>query len=146
MNHTIAYKRSKNLGDMLIRAKVSHRRRLTRPTNGFFACNRPCNLCAYGYHDSEHTCKRTGESWAINSRIDCVTTNVVYKLSCLKCDNFTYIGETSRRFCDRVAEHMGYISQKKLNHPVGKHFNLQGHQKTDLLPMTIRSYHRVIIL
>ena len=46
-----------------------------------------------------------------------------------------YIGETQRRFCDRLQDHRGYITQKKLDHPIGNHFNRKGHKVTDLLPI-----------
>ena len=41
------------------------------------------------------------------------------------------------RFCDRVQEHRGYITQKKLNHPVGSHFNKRGHSVADIQPLAI---------
>ena len=55
---------------------------------------------------------------------------------CRKCD-WIYIGETHRRFADRLQEHRGYITQKKLDHPTGAHFNSRGHQPSDLLPLAI---------
>ena len=48
-----------------------------------------------------------------------------------------YIGETGRRFCDRLADHRGYVSRKDLKHPIGLHFNQDGHHVTDMIPLPI---------
>ena len=122
----VAYKRHKNLGDILVKAKVYSKRRSERSKNGFGPCQRVCTLCKTNIKTSTHSCNRTGRRWDIKSPINCVTDNVIYKLLCRKCPDFLYIGETKRRFCDRVQEHRGAISQKKTDHPVGAHFNQEG--------------------
>ena len=48
-----------------------------------------------------------------------------------------YVGETSRKFHVRVSEHKGYVTQRKLDHPIGEHFNSPGHHYTDMLPIAI---------
>ena len=133
----IAYKRSRNLNDILVRAKVTTGRKSQRKPGGYSLCKRLCKACILGERASTHKCYRTNQEWQITAPINCQTDNVIYKLSCRKCPNFVYIGETCRRFCDRLAEHRGYISQKKLHHPVGFHFNQKGHNVTDLLPIAI---------
>ena len=55
---------------------------------------------------------------------------------CKKCPSFCYIGETRKRFRDRMEQHRGSITQKKDN-PVGNHFNKPGHSVADLLPVAI---------
>ena len=77
----------------------------------------------------------------IAAPISCVTDIVIYKLSSRKCPHFVYIGETQRRFCDRLQDHRGCITQKKLDHPIGEHFNRKGHKVTDLLPI---AFERVL--
>ena len=136
----VAYKRSKNLSDILVRAKVSNRRKSRRKLGGFAPCGRLCVACCFCKKANTHSCHKTGETWNISAPIDCQTTNVVYKLSCHKCPEWVYVGETSRRFCDRLQEHRGYIRQKKLN-AVGVHFNSKGHSLTDLLPL---AFERVL--
>ena len=86
---------------------------------------------------TSHKCHRSGESWKITAPLDCESTNVIYKLACRKCREFVYIGETKRKFCQRLADHRGYIERKVLNHPVGNHFNQPGHDVTDLIPLPI---------
>ena len=132
----VAYKRARNLGEILVRAKVSTTRKSSRKSNGYTLCKRLCKGCILSKRATKHSCPRTKKQWDIAAPITCQTTNVIYKLSCRKCD-WIYIGETHRRFADRLQEHRGYITQKKLDHPTGAHFNSRGHQPSDLLPLAI---------
>lgn len=77
------------------------------------------------------------KEWKINAAIDCQTTNILYKLSCRRCPPWAYIGVTSRRFTDFIAEHRSYVCKKLPNHPVGQHFNARGHDITDLIAIPI---------
>ena len=124
----VAYRRAKNLKDHLVRAKISSKRRSARLRNGYAPCKRPCKNCLFSTPTTTHTCYRTKKTWNITAPINCNTENVIYKITCKKCPDFCYIGETKRRFRDRMAEHRGYITQKKDNNPIGKHF-LTGHGK-----------------
>ena len=62
---------------------------------------------------------------------------MIYKLSCTKCIDWVYIGETGRRFRDRFQEHRGYVSQKNLSQPTGEHLNKPGHTVDNILPTII---------
>ena len=44
-------------------------------------------------------------------------------------------------FCDRLAYHRGYVSRKVLNHPIGRHFNKEGHCITDMIPIPIEKVY-----
>ena len=62
----------------------------------------------------------------------CVRSNIVYQYKCGIC-NSKYIGETSRHFNTRVAEHMGVSPRTgapmaKVNSNVYNHFLESGHQ------------------
>ena len=86
-----------------------------------------------------HKCNRTKETYRISTPVTCTSDNVVYRITCKKdqCKNFVYIGQTSRRFCDRFGEHKGYVSEKYLNQVCGEHFNKIGHSKADMLPVIL---------
>ena len=127
----VAYRRSKNLRDMLVRAKLA-KRKCTRHTGGFFPCRRFCELCKMSGKHTSHTNKVTGQTWSINSKITCLTTNVVYKVLCRKCEDWFYIGETGRRLCDRAENHRGYANRRDDQNPVGRHFSLPGHDARDI--------------
>ena len=135
----VAYRRAKNLKDHLVKAKISSKRKSTRLKNGYGPCKGGCRLCWLSTSTTTHTCQRSKQSWNITAPINCNTQNVIYKLTCRKHPEFCYIGETKRRLRDRIQEHRGYITQKKVNHPIGKHF-ATGHGKNpvaDLQPIGI---------
>ena len=139
MPSMVAYKRPQNLRDILIRAKTNipaQIRSSNRSHNGFTHCGRMCYACIQCDRATHHKCNRTGTIWEISNPINCLTTNVIYKLSCRKCGWFVYIGETERRFCDRLTDHRGYVT-RKVNNAIGEHFNLPGHDLTDMIPLPI---------
>ena len=134
----VAYKRSKSLRDLLIRANFPILRRSRRQKKGFNLCQKVCLLCRYADETAKHSCKKTKETWDITSRVNCQTENVIYKIGCrVKNCKFEYIGETKRRFRERVTEHRGYVTNKKLDQPTGEHFNTKGHSLADMLPVII---------
>ena len=131
----VAYRRSKNLRDMLIRAKlppmVKTSKRQADRKIGFRSCSWQCPVCPFAKETQQHTNSKTGQSWKICSPLDCQSKNIIYKISCEKCD-FVYIGETRRRLQDRAAEHKGYVTRPVLSQPVGEHFNSRGHSLADM--------------
>ena len=84
-----------------------------------------------------HKCNKTQKSYKINNPVTCTTKNVIYKISCKRCPDFVYIGETKRRFCDRFSDHRSYVGRKDFAQVCGKHFNKKGHKKSDMLPNII---------
>ena len=112
-----------------------------RQTGGFYPCQRFCAVCQISGKHTTHEDKKTDVVWHINRRIDCLTTNVVYKIWCNICDDFLYIGMTTRRFCDRVQEHRSYIyaaiSGKAIDKPTGIHFSQPGHDARNMIAIAI---------
>ena len=133
----VAYRRPKNLKEILVRAKISTKRKSRRLKNGCRPCSKACQLCWHIQTTTTHECKRTGAKWTINAPINCETSNVIYKLSCKKCGPFCYLGETLRKLKDRIADHRGYINRKKLDQVTGGHFNLPGHSLADFVVVGI---------
>ena len=65
----------------------------------------------------------------------CIRSNVVYKYKCRNCDS-TYIGETTRHYKTRVAEHMGVspftgAPMAKVTSHIYDHFWKTGHSIVD---------------
>ncbi len=137
----VAYKRGKNLRDLLVRTKVCTLRKSNRRIDGYSRCDRgffhQCATCSLIPKNGikTHQCNKTKETFRIDSRVNCVTTNVIYQITCKKpkCKDFVYIGQTKRRF----PEHKGYVSQKKLEQVCGEHFNKPGHSQLDMLPIIL---------
>ena len=145
----VAYKRTQNLKDLLVRAKVSSKRRSSRKQCGFFRCGRGFfNMCVTCRLIPEsgiktHRCHKTGKTYKITSPVTCLSENVIYKISCKKpkCQDFAYIGQTKRRFCDRLNNHRSYVSEKKLEQQCGAHFNQKGHTQEDMLPTILEQVY-----
>ena len=128
----VCYKRFKNLRDILIKAKVNVQRRSKRKRTGYKMCGESggaCYMCTLCRESTTHKSPHSGETWEINSPIDCDTKNIIYKLECTQCPKFLYIGETSRRAKDRYYGHRSNILRKQLDTPAGHHFNLPKHNE-----------------
>ena len=136
----ICWKRPKNLREYLIRAKLPSaetNRKSKRPKNGFRHCGRDCTMCKFSPKFSDHIISSvTKERIPIVSNLNCLSMNVIYCVTCTKqsgdCKSKPqYIGQTSRRVCDRFSEHRNSIKQDSQK-PVGKHFASKGHKQCDM--------------
>ena len=146
----IAYRRSKNLRDHLIRAKISSKRKSTRLKNGCGPCNEACQTCWVIKRTTTHSTKRTKKKWKINAPINCKTSNVIYHLGCKKgCKVFEegYQGETRRQLRARINEHRAGIREafkrKDYNHQVYGHF-VKGHGKNPEAYLEVIGIERVL--
>ena len=61
--------------------------------------------------------------------LSCSTTNVIYLISCAKCDQ-QYVGETKRKVSEWLSGHRSSI-KKHANTFIARHFNLPGHTMDD---------------
>jgi hypothetical protein len=129
-----AFKKQKNLRDLLIRAKVPEPPRSypQRQMRGMSKSCMACTACPYIKHRSKVKIKEHLD-WNINKNVSCNSFNVIYMLECDK-DNCKqkYIGETGRIFKFRLDEHRGYINNKNESQATGAHFNLPGHSLANL--------------
>ena len=77
----------------------------------------------------------TGEEIQIRGKLTCHSENVLYLGTCTKADRTCpdmpqYLGETQRRAMDRLADHVGTVTQEchvNTRTPVGQHFRSAGH-------------------
>ena len=69
-----------------------------------------------------------------NNYISCEISNVVYCITCNKCKD-QYVGETIRKFRDRIYEHKYSVRINSANKstPVSLHFNKRGHKISDMM-------------
>ena len=66
-----------------------------------------------------------------NCNLSCSTSNLVYLITCSKCDN-QYVGETKQKLSKRLSGHRSAI-KKHANKFIAKHFNQPGHSVADIL-------------
>ncbi len=99
-------------------------------TTGFVACKaRNCNTCNRALGEKVFSGSYVGKKYPILvSKIDeiisCNMRNVVYLLTCNKC-NFKYVGETGQLFKRRMGQHIGSIRSNNGRgcFNITKHFN-----------------------
>ena len=76
--------------------------------------------------------KISGPEWSIKifDRFTCISSNVVYYITCLYFKKL-YICETGRRLGDRFREHLRDVEKddKDASKPVARHFNVPHHTK-----------------
>ena len=139
----VAYRRCKNISDILVRAQLTETPNSSnsRATPGSFRCNsRNCTTCPYIEHGRNHyTFHSTGETYHIKSHITCTTFSVIYMIQCRLC-NLQYIGETKRRLKDRFNEHRRPVLNPTSNYiytAVSEHFLSNNHSDTHMLLIPI---------
>ena len=94
----VAFRRSPNLRDLLVTAKLSSNSAKPQLPSGSFCCGRNCATCPYISHGlTTYTFFSTGETRPIKSNLTSDTKNLIYIIQCNRC-NLQYIGETKRRF------------------------------------------------
>lgn len=124
----IAYRRDKNLGDILVHRKTSKVLNThCRPENR--RCLKACVVCDMlnrGIH-----VKGQPQDITFSSRQECRAHNLVYGVFCGKCDKMVYVGETSRSLKERLKEHEADVRLGRCK-PMSDHFNNQGHSSKDI--------------
>ena len=126
-NHPInAQKQPKNLRNMLVRSSIS--RKLKQKGNSPCGKSR-CQICAHMLTSEEI---ELSPGFSVSTpHATCDTQNVVYCISCSKCPNAKYIGETGTKFRLRFNNHRSSIKHKSPL-PVAEHFNSANHSFQDL--------------
>ena len=129
----IAYKRPKNIRQLLIRSKVPPAQ--TRPRRSLPGMRRckGCVTCPFVRPGKTIKATATNYRTDINLSVDCNTNNVIYCIECIKpgCRQ-QYIGQTSDSLKNRFNQHRGYVRNEVLTKATGSHFNGTGHQISDM--------------
>ena len=120
-----AYKRDRNLGDLLIRSTFKPSPPHTCPSGNSRCDKSRCKCCPLLNTTTSTFTGPSGRSFTIRGAFTCQTSDVVYIVSCSLCHQL-YIGETYRTLGERAREHRDSINQKR-NTPVANHFTSQFH-------------------
>uniref|UniRef100_A0A803JQT4 Reverse transcriptase domain-containing protein n=1 Tax=Xenopus tropicalis TaxID=8364 RepID=A0A803JQT4_XENTR len=130
----MAYKRNKNLKDLLVRADIGPQKKYTQrflgtPKMGTF----PCLSCAHCNNITKgefFTHPHTGRTMPIRKYFTCDSMYVVYLIKC-PC-GLAYIGETTQKVKDRIKQHKSNIRCKQLQLPIPAHFHQMKHSISQL--------------
>ena len=94
-----SYHRSKNLKEILAPSKFESTpsQRVTSPVGGCFKCDKNrCDLCKNHFVESRNfSSLKTGKSYSIRPNLTCDSKNVIYLVSCKRCQ-LQYIGSTTQ--------------------------------------------------
>ena len=132
----VCYTRSKNLREVVCKARLPPAR-IGRPAeDGFKRCGRSkCRLCPYtnlrpGQVLKSVVISNTGEELMIKGSMTCTSSNMLYLGTCSKGDRTCpdrpqYCGETGQSAEDRFCGHRNTVIQdcyENTTLPVGEHF------------------------
>lgn len=128
-----AYKNSPNLKQLLVRGKLP-----PRYEGAHTSCKGPrCHTCSMTQQGSTFTSTITNKTYKHIHNTDCSSKNIIYLITCNKCKK-QYVGETGRELRLRMTDHRHYVT-KKVNTPIGQHFNSPNHSVGDIKVTVIDS-------
>ena len=135
----IAFRRPKNLRDLLVRAEL---RQNQRSPPGNKKCGNPkCKTCSILITESTFSSHSNGKSFTLKSTATCKTTNVIYMIHC-KCCGKQYVGETGQTLHQIMNGHRTDVTHNTPDKPVADHFNGTGHSADDISIMVIERLWR----
>ena len=140
---TFGQRRNKNLRDILVRAQLPQKPPKPLPAPGdrpMHPCPRiNCRYCCRLDKTGNITSKSTGRSYFARSKVSCQSNNLIYCLTCTRC-NVQYVGQTKNKLEDRFVVHFNHIAptkpprkkskskpanpkyKLKYDDPIGRHF------------------------
>ena len=131
----VAYRRPKNLRDLLVHAnlKPSH----LEPARGSSPCeSKRCLTCQHIRSGTSVQSTVSGRTFRVHATANCKTSNVVYLIECSLC-HVQYVGETRNALHIRMNGHRGDIYHRRLDKPVSAHFNSSDHNLQHLSIMVL---------
>ena len=101
----------------------THNKRNKRTTDpGFHKCgDKRCNTCKLGTFTNQINITQTSHTFTIKQNINCKSTNVIYCVTCKKCQA-QYIGETEQEIHARQRGHLADVRNNNPGLPYVKHF------------------------
>ena len=129
--HRVAFRRPKNLRDLLVSAEVTRPKR-TNSVQGNRKCRgRGCKTCPIIQEVAEVKSNFTGEVFKLHVSATCKSSDLVYVIACKRCGK-QYVGETEQALHERLNSHRSDIRKKTKEKPVAIHFCWDDHTLSDL--------------
>ena len=95
---------------------------------GFVRCTaKSCKVCPYVAQSKDITSSTNNYKHKLTGEFGCNTKGVIYVLTCDKCSK-QYVGQTIRKFSDRLKEHMTSVDKK--DKTIGAHYLLGSYHIT----------------
>ena len=135
----LAFRRPRNLRDLIVRAEVPPLDSSPPTKFGTFKCTSKCIVCKTHVKEIDSfNGHSSGTTHTTYGSITCTTSNIIYLISCRVC-NIQYVGETKNTLKKRIYGHRSTIKTGKMDTPVGYHFNLPDHSISDMSVLGIES-------
>ena len=135
----LAFRRPRNLRDLIVRAEVPPLDTSPSAKFGTFKCTSKCVVCKTHVRETDSfNGNSSGTTHKTYGSITCTTSNIIYLISCQVC-NVQYVGETKNTLKKRIYGHRSTIKTGKMDTPVGHHFNLPDHSISDMSVLGIES-------
>ena len=123
----IAYRRDKNIKDILVHKK--HNTIFYGHSDKCDPCGKKCAMCQYVIPTD--TFQGTdGQTYRVKGDNNCKTTSVIYCLVCKRCDKTIYVGQTGLSLYERMMVNLSNIRNRKQD-PISEHFTNNGHSIND---------------
>lgn len=145
-----AYRQPDNLRRVLCKAKLyplNRANKLKRLTHkeapGWKKCGKACKICPFTMENTSTVLgSASGYLHQIKEPVTCDTVNCIYYWRCVKTNcqdypNCEYVGMTTRKFKDRLAEHRDYPKRDIYTEPSGGHFTKPGHNVAHLKGLVV---------
>ncbi|XP_048344203.1 uncharacterized protein LOC125428333 [Sphaerodactylus townsendi] len=134
----VAFRRTDNLRQFLIRADICKTERPLPPIIGHFKCGH-CSLCNMSLNTTEiRDPQHDNRFWKMSHFSTCNAKQCVYLIIC-PC-KLSYVGMTTRFLKQRLYEHMSALRTKKEEAPLTKHFLEKQHTERDFKFMVLFLY------
>ena len=131
----VAYRRPRNLRDMLVSADLKPQYLL--PAYGSTPCgSKRCLTCQHIQTGTTIQSTSTGCTFKLHVTANCKTSNIIYVIQCKVC-NSQYVGETKNPLHIRLNGHRNDIIKNRVDKPVASHFNGPGHTPSDFTIMVL---------
>ena len=125
----VAYRRPKNLKDLLVRATLEPSQ---QSYEGTCQCGRlHCKTCTHIEMGIRFSSAVTGEDFWARATANCKTSNIIHLIECQKCDK-QYVGETKNPLHLRLNSHRSDYNRRLADKTSGKALNELGHTFSDL--------------
>lgn len=138
---TMAFKRPKNIRDILVRTKLQSS---SDDTFNSSKCKHP--RCTHCSNISETDCfysSQNKKTYKLRCNATCKSSDVIYLITCKKC-NKQYVGETSQQVSKRMNSHrfdINNYTDPAFSTQVAVHFNTKDHNLADFSFMPIDVVH-----
>ena len=129
----VAYRRGRNLGDILVHAKT--KRATVKERGKIENCGKNCVICRRMFTDADRIVGAQKHCITTYDRtIGCRSVNVVYGIWCGVCRCVCYVGETGGSVYTRTQNHLSSIraNNPAVVLPVRAHFHGPGHSIDDV--------------